>query len=151
MKEDEEDEENDQSEVMIDTTSKKGKQAQKAESLPQVGQKRLRVSKKQNLEESNESSFVGATQNVEGQDEDENEEDDDQSQPIKKRKITAGKEKIVKAKAKKGIKRPTEFKKGRWNPDIQIIEHDKYIEDKSSNLFLDCCIRCNNKNIIRAV
>jgi len=59
-----------------------------------------------------------------------------------------GKEKIV--KAKKAPKRPTEFKKGKWNPTIELLKEDRYLESKSNDLFLECCTRCNNKNIIRA-
>ena len=69
---------------------------------------------------------------------------------MKKRKVGAGKAKAEKVPKKKVIRRPTEFKKGRWNPDIQLVEIDKYKESPSNDLFLDCCIRCNNKNIIRA-
>ena len=37
---------------------------------------------------------------------------------MKKRKVGAGKAKAEKVPKKKVIRRPTEFKKGRWNPDI---------------------------------
>ena len=45
---------------------------------------------------------------------------------------------------------PTEFKKGKWNPDVQLVDQDKYLEDPKSELFIECCVRCNNRNIIRA-
>lgn len=45
---------------------------------------------------------------------------------------------------------PTEFKKGKWNPHIELVDVDKYKEGTDNNLYFDCCIRCNNKNIIRA-
>ena len=66
------------------------------------------------------------------------------------RKVGGGKAKAEKVPKKKVPKRPTEFKKGRWNPDVELLDHDKYKESPSNDLFLDCCIRCNNKNIIRA-
>lgn len=75
---------------------------------------------------------------------------DDESKPVKKRKVGGGKEKIVKPKVKKPPKRPTVFKKGKWNPDIELVDIDKYKEGETNDLYLDCCIRCNNKNIIRA-
>lgn len=59
--------------------------------------------------------------------------------------------KTQKEKKPKTPKRPKEFKKGRWNPDVEILEVEKYRESKDNQLYLDCCIRCNNKNIIRAV
>ena len=47
-------------------------------------------------------------------------------------------------------KRPKEFKKGRWNPAVELLEVEKYKESPENELYLECCIRCNNKNIIRA-
>lgn len=104
---------------MIDTSKRRGGK-KRAESLPKVGQKRMRNSKKKTLEESEEASH--------GVDEDGSFDEGD-SQPVKKRKIGPGKEKAEKKpKAKKAPKRPTEFKKGRWNPDIQLVDIDKYKE-----------------------
>ena len=68
----------------------------------------------------------------------------------KRKKGADGKEQPVKGKAKKVQKMPTIFKKGKWNPDVKLVDLDKYKEDDKSDLYLDCCIRCNNKNIIRA-
>ena len=68
---------------------------------------------------------------------------------MKKRKIGANKEEKAE-KPKKPKKMPTEFKKGKWNPNISLIDTDKYREAGDDQVFLDCCIRCNNKNIIRA-
>ena len=42
--------------------------------------------------------------------------------------MAGGKEKIVKPKAVKGKKRPTVFKKGIWNPEIEPVKVDKYFE-----------------------
>ncbi len=64
--------------------------------------------------------------------------------------MAGGKEKIVKPKAKKVTKRPTVFKKGVWNPDVELVKIDRYLEAEDNQPFLDCCIRCNNKNVIRA-
>lgn len=64
--------------------------------------------------------------------------------------MAGGKEKIVKPKAKKAPKKPTVFKKGRWNPDIELVKIDKFFESEDDEPFLNCCIRCNNKNVIRA-
>ena len=107
-----------------------------------MGEKRVRKSAKKSLAED------------EDEDEEEpsgmNEEDDeDEDKPSKKRKVGAGKAEKA-PKPKKGPKRPTEFKKGKWNPFIEVFQKDKYKEEDKENLFLDCCIRCNNRNIIRA-
>lgn len=45
---------------------------------------------------------------------------------------------------------PTEFKKGKWNPDVEVLDIDLHKEGKSNECFFDCCVRCNNKNVIRA-
>ena len=48
-------------------------------------------------------------------------DDEGSSQAVKKRKVGAGKAKAEKpAKVKKGPKRPTEFKKGKWNPTVEL-------------------------------
>jgi hypothetical protein len=78
-------------------------------------------------------------------------DDEGSSQAVKKRKVGAGKAKAEKpAKAKKGPKKPTEFKKGKWNPTVELAEMDKYKEHPQNELFGECCVRCNNRNIIRA-
>lgn len=79
---------------------------------------------------------------------DEADEDED-DKPSKKRKVAAGKAEKA-PKAKKAPKKPTEFKKGRWNPHVELLKLDKYKEDPQKELFLDVSIRCNNLNIIRA-
>ena len=56
----------------------------------------------------------------------------------------------MKEKKKKAPKKPKVYKKGKWNPDIEVLEEDKYKEGKGNELFLECCVRCNNKNVIRA-
>jgi len=39
---------------------------------------------------------------------------------------------------------------GKWNPDIELAPFDHDKEDPSDKLHLDCCVRCNNRNVIRA-
>ena len=119
--------------------------------MPVVGQKRLRSSKKKPIkkQEDSEEEPEEESQAV-NQDEGSFNEDDDDSQVVKKRKTGSGKAKVVKPKAKKGKKMPTEFKKGKWNPEVKLIKIEKQKEEDSGDLQLDCCVRCNNKNIIRA-
>ncbi len=77
------------------------------------------------------------------------EEEDEESQPVKKRKVGQGKAENQ-PKPKRAPKMPTEFKKGKWNPHVELAEIDTYKEHPKKELFLECCIRCNNRNIIRA-
>lgn len=68
--------------------------------------------------------------------------------PVKKVKV----EKEVKPKPlkKKAIEKIPIFKKGVINPNIELVGVDMQKEQTDSDLFTHCCIRCNNKNIIRA-
>src|ERR1700733_6916631 len=120
---------------MIDTSSKRkpvkkgvSKSEKKPLKVPKVGTKRTRKSKK-------------------GEEEDEDEEggsEEGEESIVKKRKVSKGKAQVVKGeKKKKAPKKPTVFKKGKWNPDIEVLDIDKYKFDKSNELFLECCIRCN--------
>ena len=52
-----------------------------------------------------------------------NDEEDDEegsSQAVKKRNLGAGKAKPE--KGKKLPKKPTEFKKGKWNPHVELVD-----------------------------
>jgi hypothetical protein len=45
------------------------------------------------------------------------------------------------------------FKIGKWNPDTVIVKLEEEIErnDLSDSPIYKCCIRCNSRNVIRAV
>lgn len=45
------------------------------------------------------------------------------------------------------------FKVGKWNPDTIVLKPEQEIErfDKKDTPIYNCCIRCNNRNVIRAV
>jgi hypothetical protein len=45
---------------------------------------------------------------------------------------------------------PTVFKKGKWNPDIELVETCEDMEAASIEIKKNCCTRCNNRNVIRA-
>ena len=47
-------------------------------------------------------------------------------------------------------KKPTEFKKGKWNPNIELVELERCKEGPSDRPAFACCVRCNNKELIRA-
>lgn len=120
-----------QSVEMIDTSKRRPAASQpatkkRAPSMPKVGQKRLRKTPKKNLNEDED----------EGEEDEEDasalkgEDDDDEegsSQPVKKRKVGAGKAEKA-PKSKKAPKKPTEFKKGKWNPNVELLKLDKYLE-----------------------
>jgi hypothetical protein len=56
-------------------------------------------------------------------------DEDGSDKPVKMRKVGGGKAKPEKVpKAKKAPKKPTEFKKGKWNPQVELAEMDKYLE-----------------------
>lgn len=47
---------------------------------------------------------------------------------------------------------PKVFKKNVWNPDIELLnEEEEDISSKTHEVKTDCCIRCNNRNVLRAV
>jgi len=48
---------------------------------------------------------------------------------------------------------PTVFKKGKWNPNTEILERKHEIErcSPSNEPIYNCCVRCNTRNLIRAV
>ena len=52
-------------------------------------------------------------------------------------------------KVSKAKKEP-EFKLGKWNPQIKLVEVDKDLESRENHPDYSCCVRCNNKNVFRA-
>jgi hypothetical protein len=139
---------------MIDTSKKRpaSKPAKKREpSLPKVGQKRLRKTPKKNLDNEDGDDDGDVEMEEPSAPDGDDEDEEGASQAVKKRKVGPGKAKAEKVpKPKKGPKMPTEFKKGKWNPDVELVKLDIYKEHPQDQPFLECCIRCNNRNIIRA-
>jgi len=109
------------------------KRVVKGKQLPSIGKKRPRRGKSSDAESGEES----------------------EDQPRKQRIVAAaGKtEKIeaIRAQRPKPVpKMPTVYKKGKWNPDVEIEEQtSEFMNDKASAI-LGCCTRCNNRNVIRA-
>ena len=74
----------------------------------------------------------------------------------KKRRVGTGKTATVesikqaRSKVKKPPAKPVVFKKGKWNPDIELIEKDMKKESMDTSLLGGCCTRCNNRNVHRA-
>jgi len=88
--------------------------------------------------------------NESNRDEDESEEENDESSfeeeddKKKKRNKTS-------SRATKKTKVNTKYKKGKENPNIEILSTCKYSQSKEQILFTECCVNCNNRNLIRAV
>lgn len=55
------------------------------------------------------------------------------------------------AKPKKTVKKPTEFKVGRWNPNTEIVEKEIEKLDDSDDVQFKCCLKCNARNVMRAI
>ena len=74
----------------------------------------------------------------------------------KKRRVGTGKAAKVESIAQKPKKvqrppaRPTVYKAGKWNPDIELAEVDATKESRATSLLTGCCTRCNNRNVHRA-
>jgi hypothetical protein len=114
----------------------RSKSKTKAVKRPEVGQKRRR--------HASESA---------GEDEDQEEARADSSElvPVKKRRVAANRvETIRTTRPKPPPKMPTVYKRGKWNPDIQIIQEDKVRDATDSQMTMGCCTRCNNRNVHRA-
>lgn len=62
-------------------------------------------------------------------------------------------EKPAKKAANKPAKLPTVFKLGKWNPDTVLVKPEEELEKSShkDTLLNNCCTRCNNRNVVRAV
>ena len=109
----------------------------KAVKLPEVGKKRRR----HGSESENEDEDSGA----------EGEADSSELVPVKKRKVAANRvENIRTVRPKPPPQMPTVYKRGTWNPDIQIIHEDKIRDSTDPSMLMDCCTRCSNRNVHRA-
>lgn len=60
-------------------------------------------------------------------------------------------EKIKAQRPKKPKKMPTVYKRNVWNPNIEIVKEEEEKDHKSNDVYKWCCIRCNNRNVMRAV
>jgi len=76
----------------------------------------------------------------------EDEEDEEDTKKGKKKKGDTDKE-----GKKKEKKKPAKFKKGKWNPNAQIVETNDMLDDPSDEPIDYLNVRHNNRNIIRAV
>ena len=80
------------------------------------------------------------------------------SQPTRKvRKLDNGESEVEEVQStkpvKKPAKKPTVFKLGKWNPETVLISDKEALEMNatSDTLNLQCCTRCNSRNVVRAV
>ena len=77
----------------------------------------------------------------------EDEEDDTKSKSKKKRAAKDKGKEEKKSKKKKDLS----FKKGKFNNLVSIVTFEKEREEKSDSILTTCCVRCSNRNVIRAV
>lgn len=75
-------------------------------------------------------------------DESEGEEEEEEDEEPKKGR---------KKKADGDKKKPTKFKKGKWNPDVTLVETSDMLEDPSNEPIDYLNVKHNNRNLIRAV
>lgn len=77
----------------------------------------------------------------------------------KRRKVGTSQSRVIEEKsvsvtvpkAKKEKPKPTEYKRGVWNPDVELIMEETHKTSSDSKIDSSCCQLCNNKNVIRAV
>jgi hypothetical protein len=76
-------------------------------------------------------------------------DDSDEIVTEKRQKVKGG-IKQTKVKVPKPKPKPKEYKRGVWNPDVEVITHDPNKNGDSKDMILGCCTRCNNRNMHRA-
>jgi hypothetical protein len=119
-----------------------GQQTTRSKSKPELA-KRPEVGKKRRRHASESEN--------EDDDADGGRADSSEQVPVKKRKVAANKvENIRTTRPKPPPKMPTVYKRGKWNPDIQIIQEDNIRDATDPQMLTSCCTRCNNRNVHRA-
>lgn len=72
----------------------------------------------------------------------------------KRRRVQVGKKEVIESipqtKVKKEKPKPTEYKRGVWNPDVEIIAYEHAREAKDTTIFSECCKRCAQRSFHRA-
>jgi hypothetical protein len=74
----------------------------------------------------------------------------DTSKASKTSKTDSEVTKSVKKPRAKSVKKPTVYKKGKWNPDMEIETQDFELEYETNDVWTCCCLRCSSRNPIRA-
>ena len=46
---------------------------------------------------------------------------------------------------------PKVFKKGKWNPDVELEKEEFELEYKDTTIWNCCCLRCSDRNMFRAI
>ena len=72
--------------------------------------------------------------------------DEGEEEEVKEEEEDDGKKK----KAKKETKKPTKYRKGKWNPNVEIIEKCEMLQSEKDDFIDYESMRANNKNVIRA-
>lgn len=140
------------------STGKKGK-ATKKEQLDEEeeeeeeedtkkGKKKGGKAAKGDMEEEKEPEKKRGRKKKGAKEESEGEEEEEEEDTKKGKKKKGDTDKEGKKKEKK---KPTKFKKGKWNPDVQIVDKNEMLEDPSDQPIDYLNVRHNNRNVIRAV
>jgi ankyrin repeat protein/predicted DNA-binding WGR domain protein len=106
----------------------------RAKSVPQKENKRGRKNKEESEDERDHSS-------------DENYSSEEKKSKKKSKAKNAKNTKNSKSKPKKEV---TKFKKGQFNPNVEILSSCKYMDSKEPQLYDECCVHCTNRNSFRA-
>jgi ankyrin repeat protein/predicted DNA-binding WGR domain protein len=75
----------------------------------------------------------------------EQEEEEDYAESTKGRKT-----KLNTGKAAKAVSKPTVYKKGKWNPNVVLVEKCQQLESESAVPNFECSARNSNREVIRA-
>ena len=73
------------------------------------------------------------------------EEPEEEEEPQKGKKVKLNSGRVVKAAAK-----PAVFKKGKWNPNVEVVEKCQQLESESLVPNFECSTRNSNREVIRA-
>jgi len=113
-------------------TTKKGKKEVTRASKKKVGEEKVIETKKDDID---------------GGEEDKEEESDTEKKKKKKQKQKTEKVK----RPPKAKKMPDVYKKGMWNPNVEVITHHRLLMDPSDDMVDYDSVKTNNKNLLRAV
>jgi hypothetical protein len=95
---------------------------------------------------------------VEEQHESDEEDEAPEATTSKRRKVGSSKSKQVEevskpVKAKKArppAARPDVYKKGAWNPNVELVTEEANKSSRTLSLESGCCLLCNNRSLLRA-
>src|SRR3990167_751 len=133
--EEEQDEEESEEEVPVKKRGRTTSVAKSAKVVPKLAAPKIKAAGAKPAKKSKAESEA------------EDEEAPEIKRPAQKVKTTAG----VVEKAAKEEKKPIVFKKGKWNPNVEIVEKCHQLESDSLVPNFECSTKNSNREVIRAV